>query len=244
MNPESGIIAFGNWNRVTKYKNGSFVTIDDAPDQVADKLQKLGVELEWSDVWDFCQGCGKAFRTKPDSNSWQRNCIDDGCGTLACGKCVTEQPAIYLSCLEGRTDTCLTLDLDLSELDYVLLEDRFQYGLYGGQNADPEAIGDAVTEQGIERFLFKLEAVRQFDTEFSLWVHKSELSKLDQDQFATASKSGHDPAINLSAALADASRKMNGIDGPIKFATCDLSTGTATVRSVTPQEFVAGNVLR
>ena len=243
MNPESGIIAFGNWNRVTKYKNGSFVTIDDAPDQVADKLQKLGVELEWSDEWDFCQGCGKAFRTKPDSYSWQRNCIDDGCGTLACGKCVTEQPAIYLSCLEGRTDTCLTLDLDLSELDYVLLEDRFQYGLYGGQNADPEAIGDAVTEQGIERFLFKLEAVRQFDTEFSLWVHKSELSKLDQDQFAIASKSGHDPAINLSAALADASRKMNCIDGPIKFATCDLSTGTATVRSVTPQEFVAGNAL-
>ena len=155
MNPESEIIAFGNWNRVTKYKNGSFVTIDAAPDHVAEKLQKLGVELEWSDEWDFCKGCGKAFRIKPSSYSWQQHSVDDGCGTTICGKCVEDDPANYLRCLEG-----------------------------------------------------------------------------------------HDPAVHLCDALADASRKMNAIDGQIKVATCDLSTGTATVRSVTPQEFVDGKALR
>lgn len=157
---------------------------------------------------------------------------------------MSEEPAIHLRCLEGRTDTCLTLDIDLKAIDYVLLEDRFEYGLYGGQSADPVLIANAVTEQGVERFLFKLDATRQFDTEFSLWVHKSELAKLDVDQFAAAKTDGVDPAANLRDALADASRKMDAVGGQIKVATCDLTTGKATVRTVTPQEFVDGKALR
>lgn len=157
---------------------------------------------------------------------------------------MAEEPAIHLRCLEGRSDTCLTLDIDLKAIDYVLVQDDFEYGLYGGQSADPALIANAVTEQGVERFLFKLDATRQFDTEFSLWVHKSELSKLDLDQFAAAKTDGIDPAANLRTALADASRKMNAIDGQIKVAHCNLSTGKATVRIVTPQEFVDGKALR
>lgn len=242
--PESGIIAFGNWNRVTKYKSGTFVTIDNAPDRVAEKLQKLGVELEWSDEWDFCKACRKAFRIKPNCYSWQQHAIDDGSGTTICGKCVQDDPTNHLRCLEGRSDACLTLNIDLTQLDYVLLEERFEIGLYGGQSANPALIADAVTDQGVERFLFKLDATRQFDTEFSLWVHKSELTKLDQEQFSAAPKNGHDHAAGLRDSLADASRKMNAIDGQIKVATCDLSTGTATVRTVTPQEFVDGKAFQ
>ncbi|GAG52478.1 unnamed protein product, partial [marine sediment metagenome] len=64
--PDSNVIAFGNWNAITEYDGDKFQTIDDAPARVASLLEKAGVELEWSDEWEFCGECGKAVRTKPD----------------------------------------------------------------------------------------------------------------------------------------------------------------------------------
>ena len=142
--PKSGIIAFGNWNAVTRYDGQKFQTIDDAPARLAKLLERLGVELEWADEWTCCDGCGKAVRTKPNSYSWRPSYIDDGCGTLICGDCVRADPAEYLRSLEGRSDTCLTADIDLGECGYVLVEGGFEHGLYGGQTADPQLIAEAL----------------------------------------------------------------------------------------------------
>jgi hypothetical protein len=71
--PQSGIIAFGNWNTVSKWneRRHEFDTIDKEPAIVSEKLDSLGVSLEWSDEWTTCEGCGKAVRTTPESYSWQ-----------------------------------------------------------------------------------------------------------------------------------------------------------------------------
>jgi hypothetical protein len=240
--PDSGVVCFGNWNSVSKWneQRHEFETVDAAPSVLGETLDKLNVSLEWSDEWTTCGQCGKAVRIKPDSYSWRPYYMDDGCGSLICGDCVREDPAPSLLALEGRVDACLTLDVDLEEAGYQLVEDGFEHGLYGGQSADPRKIAAGLAEQDVSRFLFKLDYNRQFDTGFSLWIHSSEVTKLDQEQFAETEKDGHDPAVNLRAALADASRQMDQIDGQIKVASCDLSSGTAKVRAVTPQEFVDG----
>jgi hypothetical protein len=49
--PKSGLIALGDWNRVTEYQGGKFVTLDDTPVRVAELLEHLGVDLGWSDEW-------------------------------------------------------------------------------------------------------------------------------------------------------------------------------------------------
>ena len=49
--------------------------------------------------------------------------------------------------------------------------------------------------------------------------------------------------MQMQKALADASTKMATIDGGIKVAKCDLDSGTARVRVVSPEEFVDGKAL-
>jgi hypothetical protein len=237
--PASGIIVFGNFNAITKYTGNKFITIDDAPARLAKLLEKLGVELEWSDEWTTCNQCGRAVRTKPDSYSWQPSysSTDDG---ITCHECVEEDPTDYLQSLEGDDRRCVTLSLDLEAHGYRLLADDFENGFYGGQADRPELIAEALREQGVERFIFKLDSTGQFDMSFSVWVHEDEFSLIDMEQFEESPTAGVDPADGLRAALADASRQMDQIGGQIKVAMCDVDSGTAKVRTVTPQEFVEG----
>lgn len=240
--PSSGIIVFGNFNAITRYTENKFVTVDDAPARLAKLLEKLGCELEWSDEWACCDRCGKAVRTKPDSYSWQPSyaSTDDG---ILCHECLEEDPTDYLQSLEGDSRRCVTMDLDLEAHGYKLLADDFENGLFGGQADRPELIGDALREQGISRFLFRLDGTRQFDMSFSVWVHEDEFDLIDKGQFEAAPTAGVDPAEGLRAALADASWQMDQIDGQIKVASCDVSTGKARVRTVDPETWVKGEAL-
>lgn len=240
--PASGIIVFGNFNTVSRYDGKTFVAIDEAPARVAKLLEKLGIELEWSDEWACCDQCGKGVRTKPDSYSWQpsHTSTDNG---ITCHECVEEDPTDYLQSLEGDSSRCVTMDLDLESHGYKLLSDDFENGLYGGQSDRPELIAKALLEQGITRFIFRLDGTRQFDMSFSVWVHEEEFSLIDMQQFEEAPTTGPDPAVQLQKALADANVKMASVVGGIKIAKCDIDNSSARVRSVTPEEFVAGTVL-
>jgi hypothetical protein len=142
-------------------------------------LEKLGIELEWSDEWTTCEHCGKAVRTKADSYRWQQYCVVID-SSIWCGDCIKADPTDYLASLEGQSNSCLTISVDVEEHGYVLLECGFEHGFYGGQDADPRLIAKALTQQGSERFVFDLDSVGQFDLSFSLWVHKEELANLDE----------------------------------------------------------------
>ncbi len=238
--PSSGVIVFGNWNTVTRYDGNNFITVDEAPARVASLLEKLACELEWSDEWACCDKCGRAVRTKPDSYSWQASytSTDDG---ITCHECLEEDPTDYLQSLEGDSGRCVTMDLDLEAHGYKLLADDYENGLYGGQSDRPELIAEALREQGISRFIFNLDSTGQFDLSFSVWVHESE--SVDLEEFETAPTAGPDPATQMQKALADATTKMAATEGQIKVAKCDLDSGTARVRVVSPEDFVAGKAL-
>lgn len=238
--PRSGVTAFGNWNTVTRYDGNKFVVVDDSVARLSTLLERLGVELEWSDEWATCDCCHKAVRTKPDSYSWQPSyaSTDDG---IVCHECLEEDPSDYLKSLEGDSGRCVTIDLDLEAAGYKLVADDFENGLYGGQCDDPRLIGQALRRQSVERFIFKLDRTGQFDMSFSVWVHESE--SLDVAAFEEAPTAGVDPADGLRVALADASRQMDQIEGQIKVAKCDVGTGKATVRTVDPETWVNGEAL-
>jgi len=165
---------------------------------------------------------------------------------VTCSECIKEDPFDYLASLEGDTNNCVTLDLDLAEHGYVLLEGGFEHGFYHGQDADPKLIGKALRDQGIEKFIFTLDSTGQFDFAFSVWVHQEDIESLDIEAWEQATKDGPSVAEGLRRALEDASRKMSElpeVPGCPKIAKCDASTGTARVRTVTPQEFVDGKAL-
>lgn len=240
--PTSGVVCFGNWNSISKYDGNKFVTVDDAPARLAKLLERLAVELEWSDEWACCDHCRKAVRTQADSYSWRPSyaSTDDG---IICHECIEADPTDYLQSLEGDSHRCVTFDIDLEAQGYKLLSEDYQNGLYGGQSASPGLIADELRQQEIDRFIFRLDASRQFDMSFSVWVHEDEYDLIDMEQFETAPTDGLDPAVQMQKALADASSKMATIEGGIRVAKCDVGTGLARVRTVTPEEFVAGTAL-
>jgi hypothetical protein len=241
--PKSGVIALGNWNSVSEYRAGKFVTVDDTPARVASLLEKLGVELEWEDEWAACQECGRISRISPDSYRWQRSGVEDEGGTV-CGECLAGDPADYLAGLEGNPDRCNTIAaIDPADHGYVLVRDGFEHGFHPGQDASPRLIAEAL-ERYLTRFLFNLDGTGQFDLSFSVYVHESEEHLLPFALESLASERTDGPSVSegLRAALEDASAKMASLpDGEgVKYARCDPTTGTARVRVVSPEEFVQG----
>jgi hypothetical protein len=237
--PASGVIALGNWNDISKWneKKQSFDHVDSTLPRLADNFEKLGVELDWSDEWKACDECFKLVRTSPDSYGWQRHYWESENG-IVCADCVKKDPGDYLDDLEGNTSSCVTFDLDLEEAGYKRVEMDFENGWYGGQSANPEAIGEALRKRGVTRFIFNLDSTGQFDMKFSVWVHEIEYDKVGKlDEKETE---GEDPAEGLKRGLQAASAEMGKLQGDgIRYAKINAD-GTATTRIVSPQEFHDG----
>ena len=242
--PKSGIVASGNWNSISKWDEvqHTSVAIDDSPKRVGEALESMGVELEWSDEWEACAECGKLVRTQADSYGWKRSYWETDNGAI-CHECVIKSPAGYLGSLEGDVQSCVTLDLDLTTLGYTLIGDDYANGLYGGQCADPKAIGAALQKQGITRFVFRLYDVGQFDMHFSVYIHDSELPLLDKGAFDSAPKdAAEDPAILMQRGLQAASAIVRpaGAEG---VQVIKVVGDQATASIVSPQDFIDGKAL-
>lgn len=210
--PEKELIATGNWNSRTerrrvydkpipdwltvKNPDETYKHTDNTMPRIGAILEKLGVELEWEDEWCACEECSKLFRTEPDSYSWTPSYwAHDGIG-LYCQACVQDDPEDYLEHLEGNPRAANTL-VDLEVQGYRHVDEEYENGWYGTED-DPKAIAEKLQKQGINRFIFEIDGVRQFDLSFSVWVHESEYSKLDSDEIESK---GADPAVALAAAL-------------------------------------------
>ena len=240
--PDSGLIATGNWNPRSWGQDGVPAPKSDrVMPRIADILDKLGVELEWEDEWEACGKCNKLVRTSPDSYGWTRSYWRDEYGEVACQDCVLEDPSDYLKFLEGNPQSADTLDLDLGEAGYFQVnEESFESGLYGNQCDNPEVIAESMRKLGVNRFVFGIDSVGQFDVNFSLWVHESEKHLLPDCDIESE---GADPAIAMQSALKDASRKVGELEGQgVKVATCH-SDGTATARLVSKRDFLSGKAL-
>lgn len=179
--PESGIIATGNWNDVTVYSQVHGRTVvSDLPSRISALFEKMGVEIEWSDEWSECADCNKLVRTSPDSYGWQQSykLDDDG---LICHECIAEDPEAHLESLEGCDTSCNTISaINPGEHGYVRLEEC-ESGLHPGQTDNPKKIGNGLRAKGITRYLFNLDDVGQFDAKWSVWVKVEDKESEDDE---------------------------------------------------------------
>jgi hypothetical protein len=243
--PPSGIVAFGDWNTITRYDEATrtFIVLDDTPGWLAKKLEEIGVALEWEDEWATCEHCGKAVRTQADSYGWQKSYWEPSCGGCECMDCL--DPAEVLEELEGKEKNCLTISsIDPADHGYIRLEDRFEHGWHRGQDASPKLIAKALKDQGINRFLFTLDSTGQFDINFSVWVHQDEHGKLDEGKWNQAQKDGPSVSAALERSLkAAGSAPEPPGEGGVVVTKINTTTGEVRKKRVSTEDFVAGKAL-
>ena len=226
------LVLIDNWNQYS------------SRNELEKLLEACGCAIEWSDEWYDCQQCYKLVRTSADCYSWTPSYVMfNGC-EIVCHECMSEdedmQRDYVESELEGDCDKADTLGLDLEGLGYTRLDEDFQNGWYGGQSADPHKIGEALNKREITRFVFQIDSVGQFDARFSCWVHDDDMPA-DELDLCSSETDGVDPAEMMAAGLKDASEKMGKLSGEgVKVATCNAD-GTADVRLVSKDDFIAGN---
>jgi hypothetical protein len=152
--PEKGIL-FADWNVFPR----GLDTI----------LERYGYAIEWSDEWSMCEDCGRAFRTSPDSYSWQPSHIWEGECSLVCLDCA-DYPA-YLESLENDPDACCMRSCDPSDYGYERLSDSKEYenGFFPGQHDNPADILKALHAKGYRRIVFRLAKTSQFYVKFETW---------------------------------------------------------------------------
>lgn len=181
-----GIVATGNWNEVTSYDYQTQTTtiLSDLPKRISEMYEKMGIECEWSDEWSNCSQCGKLIRTQADSYSWTRSYhFSEHSCEITCIDCLEEDPESYLSELEDNPDVANTMkSIDPSEYGYVCLNDEsYQSGWYPGQHDDPHKIAKELSDKGVTRYLFNIDSTGQFDTHWSVYVHKDEVDLLNSE---------------------------------------------------------------
>ena len=240
--PESGVIAQGNWNDISKWNEATrnFDRLDNTPGELAEALEKIGVELEWCDEWVTCNRCNKIVRCSGNCYSWVRSYWETEDGEVECIECTQKDPSSYLEHLEGQDNSAMTIDIDLSKHGYKLVADKFESGLYGGQAANPKLIAKALEEQNISRFIFVIDHVGQFDMDFSVWIHDEDWPKFDKNKFGQAKTNGPDPAEMMKKGFAALSVANKPTGEGIVHNTINLDDGSVKTRIVTPQQFVEG----
>lgn len=208
--PKKGIL-FANWN-------------PDPLGRVSKLAEKAGYEIEWSDEWTTCTGCNKAVRTSPDSYGWTRSYWDTDDGDTLCRECVLADPESYLESLEGDARKAETIGVDLDAHGYRKLNtDSYENGWHPGQNDSPEVVAKSLKARGVERFLFKIDDVGQFDVRFSVYVHEDEQPLLADTE--PESKLPYDPGTEMGKALRGEHSDHY----------------TMTTRTLTPEEFISGS---
>jgi len=254
--PQVGIVT-GNWNDEEPCILSEFVDPDHEDTEPGEiitpgrALELLGCELEWSDEWDSCHDCMKLVRSQPNSYGWKRAAwVSDDCEVF-CHECVKADPSDYIESLVGVDNNGITIeDIDLEKYGFVKLQDNLENGWYGGQKADPKVVGKALRKQGIDRYVFVIDSVGQFDLSFSVWVDKEQLAatELDPEKGLSSSDTDaeEDPAHVMQTYLCDTFRAMAEVkpgDGPVIVRPDPEDPHKAKARRVSLEDFIAGKAL-
>lgn len=240
---ESGIVALGDWNDVSEWKDGRSHSVDDAPVLAANALEKLGVEIGWCDEYEPCRKCNKLARTQPTHYGWKADFWRADEETLICGDCVREDPSECLRWLEGNDNHCLAIDgIDLEDHGYEALDQEFEHGLYGGQDANPHKIGAALRKQGVHRYIFVLDSTGQFDLSFSVHIHDEHRDRLDLAKFNESdTRDDIDPAEAMRRHLQGCGGHMHQKGPGVTIMKMNpKDPDKPIIHTLTPQEFVEG----
>jgi hypothetical protein len=180
--PECGVIAFGNWNpRQWERKDGQSEKdwkLTQVRKRAGGLIEYFGGEIEWRDEWCTCDCCGGAVRTQSNGHRWTSSYYLSDDGETTCSECVADDPSGYLEHLEGNVRAACAFDIDLREHDYVSLAREYATGFHYGQSDSPPKVAKELRSIGVERFIFEIADVGQFDCHWRVWVHKDEYRRV------------------------------------------------------------------
>jgi hypothetical protein len=165
------IVVLADWNDVRDLVNDKGNIKDDTMSRLYDILEMEGYGCEWEDEWVECAECYEVIRITGDCYGWTPFYwqSDDG---FFCGNCVRETyKEEYLSFLKGNIGHANVL-LDLDGCGYEQINGQFENGFYEGQADDPEKIVEVLHLFGIKDYIFQIDSVGQFDTNFSIYCPK------------------------------------------------------------------------
>lgn len=155
--PVRGIL-FADWNNV--------------PKGLADWLEKLGYECEWSDEW--LQHDDKAYRTSPDCYQWEPSFVltvdcevmtrDDDHEAIIDELAMTDwnQPIACVPSWVARDS--------ITNAGYTLHAGELESGFHPGQTDDPAAIAKLAFNVGAERVVFRKLENSQFYIRFECFA--------------------------------------------------------------------------
>lgn len=202
-------------------------------------ISDFGVEWGFSDEYDTCCHCGAVIRVSPDSYSWTPPLFVD-CEGYACDQCCESgQFDDYVLDTYKNEQKSIPDSFDLDRLGLVQINDEsLENGWYGGQCDTPEPIIEALNAQDIDVW-FKVYP-RQFDLSFDVFVQAENEERAKEILSGTDTTTDEDPADVLKRGLEAASEAMKDIQGEgIKYSKINAD-GSASVRLVSPEEFVKG----
>lgn len=243
--PKCGIIAIADWNSIYGYKKGVVVPTDNTMPNLESKLIDLGVETVWIDCFKACNCCNRLIGISPDRWDWLPTfAAVPGVGDYVCVECILKNYIeTYLQSREGVNDRAIAIDaIDPSNYGYRAIIDNCENGWYGGQDDNPVAIGTALKKLNIERYIFKVDSVGQFDTHFSVYVHNSERKKFNKKRFNDSLEFSEDPAEVMSKYLRNATQAINKCkETGVKICQPDpANPSCAIVKTISPLDFVQG----
>lgn len=172
-NPARGIL-FANWNNV--------------PEGLADWLERCGYSLEWSDEWTICSN-GKAWRTSPDSYSWEPGYILTNDGEMitredshseVIEECAMTDPGHPARCIPSwiARET-------LTDEGFELYSGELESGFFPGQTDKPEETARRAFDHGAESVVFRKVENSQFYCRFECWA-RFELPYFDRFDICAA----------------------------------------------------------
>ena len=163
--PERGVI-FANWN--------------DVGDKIGDYLEEAGFDLCYSDEWLIDYNHDKAYRTQPDSYSWQSSILytengdpltpDDPADEWIDELAITDQAQSIRCALPSFID-----DEALEAEGFQKLDEDHESGWYGRED-DPQEIAIKLWNEieDLDRVVFRLSGVGQFAVRFETWYQVAE----------------------------------------------------------------------
>jgi len=140
-------------------------------------METQGVEFEWHDEWMIDHDNDKAYRTEPDSYSWQPSYLYTEGGDILTPDDDIED---WIVELQNDPSRCMTRRAwhwcDLEEAGFEQFNGPFESGWFEGQNDDPKMVTDAIRRQYDDDvdILFYLNDTGQFDVRFTAWIRPTQ----------------------------------------------------------------------
>jgi hypothetical protein len=159
----------GNWN-------------GDLPGRLFKALERIGVDAEWYDQVDPCDGCRKLMETDPTHYGWQPSYLIDLDCNYVCFDCldVSNDEVLsefgYIDNVEKAIPDVLAKHLP--EWGWEPFNGTFENGWHPGQNDSPQKIFERIQAKWFKNkrsVVFRLDETSQFYIKFTAWTKAKEV---------------------------------------------------------------------